>query len=77
VPEGLLQEVTLLPEVTSEPIRAWLDQLEIAAEARLSVLERSVDCELSISARGDAFFQRPGEPERRGETLHLSESGLR
>lgn len=77
VPEGLLQEVTLLPDVPPEPIRGWLDNLEIAAETRLRVLERVVDCELVVSASGDAFFQRPGEPEQRGATLRLGESNLR
>jgi len=77
LPEGLLQEVTLLADVPPEPIRGYLDQLEVAAELRLRVLERAVDCELVVTASGDAFFQRPGEPERRGETLRLSETSLR
>lgn len=77
VTEGLLQEVTLKPNEVPEVVRCYLDQLEIAAETRLRVLERPGDCELVVTARGDAFFQRPGEPERRGEQLRLSESSER
>lgn len=76
VPEGLLQEVTLKADVSPEVIRCYLDQLEVAAETRLRVLQRPGDCELIVTATGDAFFQRPGEPERRGEILRLSESSL-
>jgi hypothetical protein len=77
VPEGLLQEVIQKPDQAPEVVRCYLDQLEIAAETRLRVLQRPGDCELSITARGDAFFQRPGEAERRGEVLRLSESDAR
>jgi hypothetical protein len=77
VPEGLLQEVTLRADVPPEPIRGYLDQLEVAAEVRLRVLERAVDCELVVRASGDAFFQRPGQPEQRGESLRLDESSPR
>lgn len=77
VPEGLLMEVTLEAGAVSEVIRCYLDQLEVAAEQRLCVLERPADCELVVTASGDAFFQRPGEPERRGELLRLSESSPR
>ncbi|HVS17916.1 MAG TPA: hypothetical protein VMT18_04890 [Planctomycetota bacterium] len=77
VPEGLLQEVTLRADVPPEPIRGYLDQLEVAAEVRLRVLERAVDCELVVHASGDAFFQRPGRPEQRGESLRLGESSTR
>jgi hypothetical protein len=77
VPEGLLMEVAPRADAAPEPIRCYLDQLEIAAEASLRVLQRPGDCELTVTARGDAFFQRPGEPERRGELLRLAESGPR
>ena len=77
VPEGLLMEVTPKADAAPEVIRCYLDQLEIAAEVRLRVLQRPGDCELTVSASGDAFFQRPGEPERRGELLRLTESGPR
>lgn len=77
VAEGLLMEVAPKADAAPEVIRCYLDQLEIAAETRLRVLQRPGDCELTVLATGDAFFQRPGEPERRGEVLRLTESAPR
>lgn len=77
VPEGLLQELTLKPGVEGAALRCYLDQLEIAAEVRLRVLERPGHAAVRVIAVGEAFYQKPGEPEQRGEVLRLGESAPR
>ena len=72
VPEGLLQEVVLADDAPATEIRAQLDNLAIAAERRLVVLERPGQVPVSVEAQGDVFHaRRDGSGERRGETLRL------
>ena len=69
---GYLQLIEVQPGVAVE-IRGYLDQLEIAAFRRMTVLERPGDVEVSVEARGDVYFARrsTGE-ERRVPTLSLT-----
>lgn len=70
-PAGYLQTVVTKPGSPVE-IRAYLDQLEIAAFARLTMLERPGDCDIVVRASGDVYFTRTkgGEPQR-SPTLQL------
>lgn len=71
-PEGLLQEVALADDAPDTEIRAQLDNLAIAAERRLIVLERPGPVPVVVDATGDVYHaRRDGSGERRGETLRL------
>jgi hypothetical protein len=73
--EGFLQEITV-DNNEGELIRVQLDNLAIAAEQRIRVLERVGDGPVRVRAVGDVFWKNlaTGE-ERRTETLELN--GLR
>lgn len=71
VPQGFLQQITVLPGGEVE-IKGQLDHLTVVATQRLIVLERPGPHDVTVTARGDAYWkhQESGE-EKRGETLSL------
>lgn len=77
VPEGLVQELSFKSGQQGQVLRVYLDKLEIAAELRVHVLEHPGDWPLSVVARGEVFYQVPGQPEQRGEQLRLGEAPAR
>lgn len=70
--EGFLQEVTADQE-GGELIRIQIDNLAIAAERRIRVLERVVEGPVRIHATGDVFFKNleTGQ-ESRSESFDLT-----
>jgi len=72
LPEGLLQETTVEQLGSVFPIRCNLDNLNIVAERRLTVLERPGEVPVRVLASGDAYWKRTNsDNERRGEQLEL------
>lgn len=71
-PEGFLQEVTVDND-QGELIRIQIDNLAVAAERRIRVLERLVDGPVRVRATGDVFWKNleTGE-EHRSESLDLT-----
>ncbi len=69
--EGLRTEVALKPGVSEIEIRAFLDQLNIAALQRLVVLERPGQAAVVVEARGNAMLQMDGAAETRSSLLRL------
>jgi|SRR5688572_12394805 len=70
-PEGLLQQLSFKEGLLGGELRGQLDQLVIAAELRITVLERPGDATVIVVASGEALWQTPSGEERRGETLRL------
>ena len=67
--DGLLQETHLAPNAQGE-IHAFLDNWELIAFRRVTILERVVPCDVKVRARGDVRFvdQVTGE-EKHGAEL--------
>ncbi|TDJ69243.1 MAG: hypothetical protein E2O39_11995 [Planctomycetota bacterium] len=72
IAEGFLQVTKVLgPE--SPPISVQLDGWQIMALEELTILERVDDCEVSIVARGDAYWMDPATgKEEREDVLRFS-----
>ena len=78
VPQGLLQEWTVKPSGSDEPIRGRLDALDIAVTRRLVVLERPAAVPLVVEARGEVWWRRESDGrEQRGPSLRLVGDGPR
>jgi hypothetical protein len=70
-PDGLLQELTFKQGQGEGELRCQLDQLVIAAEQRITVLERPGPAPVVVVATGEALWQTPAGEERRGDSLRL------
>lgn len=70
-PDGLETVVTLKSGVEAIEIRAYLDQLAIAAEQRLLILERPTATSVTVEALGDAMLKLEGQSEQRSSMLRL------
>ena len=72
VPQGFLQQISVLPDSGEVEIQGQLDRLTVVATQRLIVLERPGPHDVTVTARGDAYWkdEKSGE-EKRGETLSL------
>ncbi|MAF65088.1 MAG: hypothetical protein CMJ84_05435 [Planctomycetes bacterium] len=72
-PAGYLQRFDVRSDGVQTEIRAWLDDLEIVALRSLTALERPGEVDVSVLARGDAFWKSVADGrERRGGVLRLS-----
>ena len=56
IPEGYRQIITVRPDGPMVEVRGYLDHLELAATARLTVLERPGDVDVVIEASGDVLY---------------------
>jgi hypothetical protein len=70
-PDGMLQELAFKEGLAGPELRCQLDQLVIAAEQRITVLERPGDVPVVVFATGDALWTTPAGEEKRGESLRL------
>lgn len=70
-PEGLMQQLSFKAGLLGGELRGQLDQLVIAAEERITVLERPGDATVLVVATGEALWQTPAGQEKRGESLRL------
>ena len=70
-PDGLLQELSFKVGQGGGELRCQLDQLVIAAEQRITVLERPGPAPVVVVASGEALWQTPAGEEQRGESLRL------
>ena len=70
-PDGLMQELSFKAGAGGGELRCQLDQLVIAAEQRITVLERPGAAPVIVLALGDALWQTPSGEERRGDSLRL------
>jgi hypothetical protein len=78
VPQGLLQEWTVKPSGSDEPIRGRMDALDLAVTRRLVVLERPAAVPLVVEARGEVWWRRESDGrEQRGASLRLVGDGPR
>lgn len=76
-PDGLLQETHLAPNALGE-IHAFLDNWELIAFRRVTILERVVPCDVKVRARGDGrFVDQLTNEEQRGEQLSFEGKILR
>jgi len=67
--DGLLQETHLAPGAQGE-IHAFLDNWELIAFRRITILERVVPCDVRVRARGDArFVDQVTNEEQNGNEL--------
>jgi hypothetical protein len=67
--DGLLQETHLAPGADGE-IHAFLDNWELIAFKRITILERVVPCDVKLRARGDVrFVDQVTNEEQRGSEL--------
>jgi len=67
--DGLLQEAHLKPGADAE-LHAFLDNWELVAFKRITILERVVPCDVSVKARGDArFVDQETKAEKSGAQL--------
>jgi len=70
-PKGLLQEVSLKPGAGAE-VRAILDNWELVAFQRITILERVGPGDVELRARGQArFVDQTSGQEQNGETLQF------
>lgn len=70
--EGFLQEVTS-ERAEGDLIRIQIDNLAIAAERRIRVLERVVEGPVRVQASGDVFYKNlESGQESRSESLELT-----
>jgi hypothetical protein len=70
-PDGLLQELSFKAGQAEGELRCQLDQLVIAAEQRITVLERPGPGPVVVLALGEALWQTPAGEEQRGDSLRL------
>jgi hypothetical protein len=67
--DGLLQEAHTKPGADGE-LHAFLDNWELVAFRRITILERVVPCDVQVRARGDArFVDQTTKAEQSGATL--------
>jgi hypothetical protein len=70
--QGFLQEITQKPDVAPAEIHAFLDQLEIVALKRITVLERPGPVNVLILATGDVFLRNlTTKAEQRETSLRI------
>jgi len=70
-PDGLMQELSFKAGSGGGELRCQLDQLVIAAEQRITVLERPGPAPVVVLATGEALWQTPAGEEQHGDTLRL------
>ena len=71
--QGFLTEIHLRTGHFDAPIKAWLDQLELAAMVKLVVLERPGLVDVTLSARGQVLWSdKRTKQEKRSESFSLS-----
>jgi hypothetical protein len=72
VPRGFLTEIKLLPGKSDAPIKAWLDQLELAAVVKLVVLEHPGPVDVTVSAHGQVLWaDKTTNQQQRSESFTL------
>lgn len=69
---GFKQDLAFKRPASGQVLRAQLDQLVIAAELGIHVLERPGDDPVVVTAVGNAVWTSTAGAERRGERLRLS-----
>lgn len=70
--QGFLQEIVQKPDVPLAEIHAFLDQLEIVAMKRITVLERPGPVDVVVVATGDVYFRDiAAKTERRETSLRI------
>lgn len=70
--QGFLQEIVQKPDAPPAEIRAFLDQLEIVAMKRVTVLERPGPVDVVVIATGDVYLRDlTAKTERRESSLRI------
>ena len=68
--QGFLTEIKLLPGKSDAPIKAWLDQFELAAVVKLVVLEHPGPVDVTLKARGQVLWvDKSTNQEQRSENF--------
>jgi hypothetical protein len=71
--EGLVIEARVRADGPGEPIRAQLDELALAVDRSIVVIERRALVPLTVTASGDVYYREvASESETRAPTLRIS-----